>query len=144
MRRGFGLITAIIVLVLVSVLMTLMLSLSATSVKQTTDLYFKEQAELLARSAVEYGLLALSGHENNVSCVEKVNITYQGLYEANLSLYYIYAGSAVSPCSHVLVDNISTAESNLTALIDVTVRVRQDVTGLSEPIVIHRRTIQKP
>jgi hypothetical protein len=148
MRRGFGLITAIIILVVVSTLMTLMISLSTSSVKQTTDLYFKEQAELLARSAVEYGLLAISGHENNVSCIENINITYGNTHEANLTLYYIYAKSytTLPTCSsaHVLATNIDTNKSNLTTMIDVRVSVNQATTGISEPIVIQRRTIQKP
>ncbi len=152
MRKGFGLITAIIVLVVVSTLMTLMISLSATSVKQTTDVFFKEQAELLARSAVEYGLLAISGHENNVSCVENINITYPNAsaptHEANLTMYYIFdkVASPVVNCgaNHTLATNIETNKSNLTVMIDVIVSVRQDVTGISEPIVIHRRTLQKP
>ncbi len=152
MRKGFGLITAIIILVVVSTLMTLMISLSATSVKQTTDIFYKEQAELLARSAVEYGLLAISGHENNVSCVENINITYPSAstptHEANLTMYYIFdkVATPVVACdaNHTLATNIETNKSNLTVLIDVIVSVRQDVTGISEPIVIHRRTLQKP
>ena len=143
MRKGFGLITAIIIMVTVSVLMTLMISLSASSVKQTSDLYLKEQAELLARSAVEYGLLAISGHDNSVDCIENVNITYLNTYEANLTMYYIYEGAAVS-CANVLESNITTRESNLTTMIDVRVAVIQSVAGNTEPIVIHRRTIQKP
>ena len=143
MRKGFGLITAIIIMVTVSVLMTLMISLSASSVKHTSDLYFKEQAELLARSAVEYGLLAISGHDNSVDCIENVNITYLNTYEANLTMYYIYEGTAV-PCANVLESNITTSESNLTTMIDVRVAVIQSVAGNTEPIVIHRRTIQKP
>jgi hypothetical protein len=144
MRKGFGLITAIIILVIVSTLMTLMISLSSTSVKQTSDIYFKEQAELLARSVVEYGLLAISGHENNTSCIENINVTYQNAYEANLTFYYLYAGAAVPICNHVLASGISTEESNMTTIIDVRVAVRQDTTGITEPIVIQRRTIQKP
>jgi len=149
MRRGFGLITAIIILVVVSTLMALMISLSATSVKQTTDLFFKEQAELLARSAVEYGLLAISGHENNVTCVENINITYPNdtmpTHEANLTFYYIYDQQTTPTCvDNTLVSGIDTNKSNLTVMIDVRVAVRQDITGISEPIVIHRRTLQKP
>ncbi len=149
MRRGFGLITAIIILVVVSTLMTLMISLSATSVKQTTDIFFKEQAELLARSAVEYGLLAISGHENNVTCVENINITYPNdsmpTHEANLTFYYIYDQLTTPTCTdNTLASGIDTNKSNLTVMIDVRVAVRQDITGISEPIVIHRRTLQKP
>ena len=149
MRKGFGLITAIIILVVVSTLMSLMISLSSTSVKQTTDIFFKEQAELLARSAAEYGLLAISGHENNVSCIEHVNINYPSnaspTHEMNLTMYYIYAG-APADCNQTLpgASDINTSESNITVMMDVRVAVRQDTTGVTEPIVIHRRTLQKP
>ncbi len=147
MRRGFGLITAIIILVAVAVLMTLMMSLSSASLKSTTDVYLKEQAELLARSAVEYTLLAISGHDNNNSCIENINITYPDsttpTHEANVSIYYFFDG-APAGCSHVLDGTIVTKESNMTALIDVTVRVDMNNTGITDPIVIHRRTIQKP
>jgi len=148
MRRGFGLITAIIILVIVSTLMSLMISLSSTSVKQTTDIFFKEQAELLAISAVEYGLLALSGHNNSVNCVENVNISYPNTlvptHEANLTFYYIYDKDTTPTCNNILASNIETSMSNITVIVDVRVAVRQDNTGITEPIVIHRRTIQKP
>ncbi len=150
MRRGFGLITAIIVLVVVSTLMTLMMSLSSNSVKQTTDIYFKEQAELLARSAVEFGLLAISGHDNNSSCIENINITYPDAsvptHDINLSFYYIFDSTIPATCGadHILATNIDTNKSDLTVLVDVRVSVNQANTGVTEPIVIQRRTLQKP
>jgi len=147
MRRGFGLITAIIIMVAVATLMSLMVTLSSASLKSTTDIYLKEQAELLARSSVEYALLAISGHDNNSSCIENINIKYPNnttpTHEANLTIYYFYSGAPAN-CNHVLDDNISTKESNLTALIDVVVSVDMNNTGITEPITIHRRTLQKP
>jgi len=144
MRKGFGLITAIIILVLVSTLMALMMSLSATSVKQTSDLYFKEQAELLSRSAAEYGLLAISGHDNSVNCLENINLTYGDAYNMSIEFYYIYDSRPTPSCGHILADNIATNKSTLTTIMDVKVEVDQAVTGITEPIVIQRRTIQKP
>jgi hypothetical protein len=145
MRRGFGLITAIIILVAVSTLMTLMIGLSSNSVKVTMDLYLKEQAELLARSATEYTLLAISGHENNASCVEHVNISYPAgapTHEANVTIWYL--GNGIPNCTnHILANNLATDESNLTVIIDTVVSVSADL-NLSEPIRVHRRTIQKP
>jgi hypothetical protein len=95
---------------------------------------------------MEYALLALSGHENNESCVENINVTYNTTHEMNLSLYYIYAGTTIPLCSpdHVLASGINTPESNLTTLIDVRVSVVAEKTGITEPIVIHRRTLQRP
>ena len=147
MRRGFGLITAIIIMVAVATLMSLMMTLTHASLKLTTDVYLKEQAELLARSAVEYTLLAISGHDNNNSCVEHVNITYPNAttptHEANVSVYYFFKGAPAN-CNQVLANNIDTNESNMTALFDVWVSVDMNNTGISEPIVIHKRLLQKP
>jgi len=144
MRKGFSLITAIIILVIISTLMVLMFSLSSQTVKQTGDIYLKEQTQLLARSATEYAILAISGHERNATskCVENINMQYPATnpqYDINVSIYYI--GKNL-PCSssHILDNNISTADSNGTVIIDTVVTYLQS----NEPIRYHRRTIQKP
>jgi type II secretory pathway component PulK len=149
MRRGFGLITAIIILVTVATLMTLMMGLSSSSVKSTTDLYLKEQAEILARSGTEFALLAISGHDNRFSCVENINIGYPSAvaaeitHDINITLQYIGNGQNCT-ANRELADNITTDESNLTVIIDTVVSVNQVNTGITEPIRFHRRTIQKP
>ncbi len=145
MRRGFSLITAIIIMMTVSLLMTMMISLSNVSTKTTTDLYLKEQAELLARSATEYALLAVSGHDNHQSCIEQINIRYPSAaaptHEMNVTMWYM--GTDLTNCNHLLENNLSTPDSNLTAIVDVVVTVNQSNTGITEPIRLHRRTIQK-
>ena len=150
MRRGFSLITAIIILVTVSTLMTLMIGLSSSSVKTTLDVYLKEQAQLLARSATEYTLLAISGHNNvNDGCIENINIGYpQGnanrTHDINISIWYMGRGISTVNCANVIANNLSTDESNITVIIDTVVSVNQVNTGITEPIRVHRRTIQKP
>ncbi len=145
MRKGFGLMVAILIMMTVSMLMTMMLSYSTSSAKSTVDLYLKEQAQLLGRSATEYALLAISGHENSTSCVEGINMLYpqtvNPTHEINVTIWYIGNGLPTT-CNNIIHNNISTVESNLTAIIDVVVQVQADLT--SEPIKIHRRTIQKP
>lgn len=146
MRRGFGLITAIVIMITVATLMTLMIGLSSTSAKVTLDLYLKEQAELLSRSVTEYALLAISGHPNGTDCIENINIRYPEsapTHEANVTLWYIGNGIPTT-CAHILANDINTSESNLTVVIDAVVSVNQANTGITEPIRIHRRTIQKP
>ncbi len=150
MRKGFGLLTAIIILVTVSFLMLAMTKLTTSSVKTTSDVYLKAQAELLLKSATEYALLAISGHENNQSCVQNINIAYPNkvrpTHEMNMTLYYIYAGLAPAGCpnNRILAQNIDTNESNLTVVIDTIVSVDKNNTGITEDIVLTRRTIQKP
>lgn len=152
MRRGFSMITAIIFIIIVATLGALALSLSSSSVKQTSDLYLKEQAEILTQSATEYALLAISGHDFSANCLNAINSTYTAdgtnvLFDINISLYYFGNGlpancSKPSGSINVVSSNIDTNESNLTVLIDTIVTSRANVS--TEPIRIHRRTIQKP
>ncbi len=138
-RKGFSLLLAIIVMITIATLMALMISATSTTVKQTSDIYVSEQTKLLAKSATELALLAISGHNNNNNCIENINFTYQTYYDVNMSLYYIGNSLPCNP-SHLLDNNISTSESNGTVIIDTYVTFK----GSSEPIRYHRRTIQKP
>ena len=145
MRRGFGIITAIIIMMTIALLMSMSIGLSTATTKQTSDVYIKEQAKLFIRSATEYALLAISGHNNNSNCVKDIKISYPNStnpqYIATVNVWYIANGAPAS-CP-LLKNNIVTDESNLTAIIDVIVEA-QSVLGITEPIRLHRRTIQKP
>ena len=137
-RKGFGLITAIIIMMVIAILMSLTMGLSSTTVKHTTDVYLKEQAKLLLRSSVEYALLAISGHDNSGDCVESVTINYPQ-FTSNVDIWYMGRGIPAG-CNKILANNIQTDDSNYTAIIDVTVTTNAS----TEPITLHRRTIQKP
>ena len=126
-------------MITIATLMALMISLTSTTAKQTSDIYVSEQTKLLAKSATELALLAISGHNNSANCIENINFTFETNYDVNMSLYYI--GNTL-PCnpSHLLANAISTPESNGTVIIDTYVTFK----GSSEPVRYHRRTIQKP
>ncbi len=151
MRKGFSLITAIVFMILVATLGALALSLSNLSTKQTSDLYLREQAELLAQSATEYALLAISGHDFTANCLNTINSTYTDgtttLFDINISLYYLGNGlpaNCMKPSGSInaVSSNIDTNDSNRTVIIDTI--VSSNLTISTEPIRIHRRTIQKP
>jgi len=141
MRKGFSLLTAIVFLVLIATISALSISLSTSSVKQTGDVLLKSQAELLLRSGTEYAMLAMSGYNYNTSCLEKVNMTYDKIYDINVTIMYIGNGLPCNP-SHILSNDINTSDSNRTVIIDTVVTTSSTVT--TEPIRLHRRTIQKP
>jgi hypothetical protein len=138
MRKGFGIITAIIIMMTVATLMSLMIGLSTSTVKKTTDIYLKQQAEFLLRSSTEFALLAISGHNNSANCVENINITYNS-FTAKVNIWYLGNGIPTT-CSNILDNSVITSDSNYTAVIDVVVTNNQS----TEPIRLHRRTIQKP
>jgi type II secretory pathway pseudopilin PulG len=145
MKKGFSLLTAVIFLVVIATISILALSLSTESAKTTTDDYLKVQAELLAKSATEYAILAMSGHDYSSNCLENILIKYPEstnyTHEANISISYI--GSNL-PCnaSHILSNSLATDDSNRTVIIDTIVTTNPNIS--TEQIRIHRRTIQKP
>lgn len=148
-KNGFSLIIAIVILIIVSTLMALMISLTTTTVKQTSDIYLKEQTELLSRSAAEYALLAISGHDHDGlnNCVEKINIKFPNnanpTHEANVTLRYI-GDTLPAGCPQIVgATDINTTESNMTVVMDVVAYVA-DANLSPEPIRFHKRTIQKP
>ena len=143
---------AIAFLLVMATIAALMVSMTALTTKRSTDLYFQEQAHLLAKSATEYALLAISGHDiaatNN--CINQINSTYSGIYDINTSIRYIGNGFPVAGCNMLQyadgitdINDIQTAESNGTVIIDVYVSAASSQTG-AEPVKFHRRTMQKP
>lgn len=145
MRKGFTLITAIIFIVLVASIAALSLSFSSFSTKQTTDLYLKEQAELLVQSGTEFALLAISGHDINATsnCINAINAPYPTAaapqFDINITINYM--GSGLPAGCNMLSNAVVTADSNVTVIIDTIVT---DHNVSTEPIRLHRRTIQKP
>lgn len=141
MRKGFSLITAIIFLVLIATISMLALTLSTQSVKQTTDIFLKAQAELLLKSGTEFAMLAMSGTNYNVTCLNNLNMNYNRTHDINVTISYI--GNSLGACNAFAgANNIDTNDSNRTVIIDTWVRTSPGVT--IEPIVMHRRSIQKP
>ncbi len=140
MRRGFSLLTAIFVILLIGSLLYLALSMSTTTVKRTEDLFKKEQARLLARSATEYELLRISGYDFSGGCYSGENYTFNGI-DVNTTIRYIGSGFPAS-CALPGANAIQTVDSNGTILIDVIVSYVDP--GTAETIRYHRRTLQKP
>jgi len=136
-------ITAIVFMILVATLGALALSLSTSTVKQTSDLYLREQAELLLQSSAEYALLAISGHDFTSECLNNIHINYPAtnkLFDIDISINYL-GSNLPAGCQRFTTNDIDTNESNLTVILDITVT---DNNLSTEPIRLHRRTIQKP
>lgn len=155
MRKGFSLITAIVFMVLIATLSALALSFSSLNVKQTSDTYLREQAELLLQSSTEYALLAISAHEINAAngCLNTINAQFpksgnDAIFDINISINYLGIGlpskSAAKPCQKFSDNDIVTTDSNVTVIIDTVVSTNTDNNISTEPIRLHRRTIQKP
>ena len=122
-----------------------MLSMTAQTSKRGADIYFHEQAHMLAKSATEYALLAISGHNNSADCITNINSEYGDVYDINTTIRYIGLSTVDGTCANgnSLVDTIVTPESNGTVMIDVYITLNANSTG-AEALRFHRRTLQKP
>jgi hypothetical protein len=153
-HRGMAMFAAIAFLLVMATIAALMVSMTTLTSKRGTDLYFQEQAHLLAKSATEYALLAISGHSiaSTGNCINTINATYGDIYDINTTIRYIGNGfpTIAGACDMLKyangindVNDIQTAESNGTVIIDVYVTAPSDQTG-AERVRFHRRTMQKP
>jgi len=141
MRSAFSMIVAIATLVMIATIMALSLNLSTQSAKQTGTIYLQQQADLYARSATEFALLWLSMQKCSTN-PPILNIEGQK-YSARISYMHITTEPCVAGGTQIDT-GLVTAESNGTVIIDTILEVNQTLFNLSEPIVIHRRTLQKP
>jgi len=165
MRSGMAMIMAIAFLVIIAGMMAVMMNMTSVTTARTEQMYFKEQAQLLAKSATEFAVLAISGHNrlgNNTSCVIRINSqfpvggTVAPYFDINTTIRYIGLNAAAGTCAGAnnyiptpftpvggVIHPIA-PESDGTVLIDVYVRDTPGQLNLSNPIAYHRRTLQKP
>ena len=149
MRRGFSLIMAIIFLVLVATIGMFSLNTSAITAKQTTDIFLREQAELLAQSATELAILDLletdfikdcKAGKEIISSFFPNNEKENSLFEVKVKVERIFG--EIGTCKGTKVTAISTPESTGTVILDTTVKTIKDARNIP-PVRFHRRTIQK-
>lgn len=151
-KRGFAMIMAIILIVVLSTIMAYTLTLTTQTTKQTGDLYLREQAVLLSQSAAEYTLLAISGQPRkdvnttypNGNCLGEITAMYptngaDKMFDINVSIRYI--GLNCGAYNYTNPANLTTPDSNGTVLLDITVTSNPNTS--TEPIRYFRRTIQK-
>lgn len=153
-RGGFAMIMAIFFMVLMATMMLYMLNASAETTERTSSDYVNEQAQLLAKSTVEYVLLRVSGFNRDTDgdgvvddCLTGLNLTYpegSPMYKitVNISYHGLGAGAPAKCTSNGTQAALNTAESVGTMLIDVYVEDHPDL-QLNEPVRYHRRTLQK-
>ena len=137
MKKAFSLLSVIVFLLILSVLLGVSFSLMQNSTQKTDEHYLYSQAQLLAMSATEYAIMAIQG-QNLTNCLKKIDMSYQNIYDINISLYYF--GNGLPANCPVLANDIQYQESNSSILIDV--RVRSTLPN-QNPITYIRRTLQK-
>lgn len=152
-RRGFALITAVFLMILLSTMLLKMLSFSSSDAQQVVNDYLLEQAQLAAYGATEFAMLRISTEDHTAGCTRAISMRYPStgtkLFDVNITIQYVWngAGPGGTNCGNTLVTgktvSVTTAEQDGSAYIDVVVASDPVKTRLTEPIRFHRRTLQK-
>lgn len=77
-KKAFSMLTAIVVIVAMSVIAMYVMSTAGKSIKMSTDQYRKEQAMLYAKSYTEYTIMAVSADARAGNCLEDINANIDG------------------------------------------------------------------
>ena len=146
-HRGFAMILAIFIIVLVAGAGALLMHNAAKGSKTVSDNYLRAQASLLAESATEFAVMRAQGFDTSVgaggNCLNQLNITVNDasnspMFDANVSLTYSFRGPA--PVGGTCVFLEGNTSKDTTILVDTVVT---DHNLSTEPIRVHKRTWQK-
>ena len=145
-RKGFSLITAIILILIVSSIGALVVSLSGKIVNETAIQYKKEQSILYAKSYTGLSILAAISNE----CTKEIKATEgTGKNTYDIETYITYIGNEVNSiagCSGATTLGGSIKHKNSRAnaiIIDVFVSYDDPFSDTSRKVKYYRRTIQK-
>ena len=160
LRSGFSMLVAIFVILMLSLVATYIFYASSSIAKEGTIQYQREQAMVLARSYTEYAVLAISGNDRSVKCLNEINANigsdpYKGKgYVVKVYITYIgntkYINSG-DKCAKIAAELSNTDVDTLSVILDVYV----DYKDIQNPNlyngnanlvpwqVYHRRSIQK-
>ncbi len=151
-RRAFSIVTSLFIIVLMATIAMFVMNLSGKIVKSTVVQYQHEQAELYAKSYTEYAILAVTGNDRSINCLQTITatigspITGNG-YNIRTHIAYIANGAEVdlSNCDGVrILSSGVTAESTpLTIIVDTYVDYIDSENTTGPWMTVHRRSVQK-
>ena len=146
MRRGFGLMQAIVIVLLVGGIMMVAMRYARVAALHTADSYTRERAELFLQSAMEIAMLQIAGHDRSDGCLDRVTVTSRdGTFTADIRIvrYYLLAGSADLAACGSLGYPIGTEESHGMVMMEAVVTTNPDA-GIAHPVRLVKRSLQRP
>ena len=117
MKKGFSLLLSIIFMVIMAFIGLMIMQFNASSSKHATESFLDTKANLALRSATEYAILAIQGHNFDNGVLHSINISYP-LFDANVTIYYFLTNC---PTGDNKCSKIETNDTNGSVLIYTTV-----------------------
>jgi len=156
-KKAFSMITAIFVIVIMASLTSLIMNVTGKTIKETTQQYQKEQAQLLARSYTELAILKVIDSNRTATvpnpnpCVERIldhfgEVAPNG-YDIDIRIKYIGTNSELTDCSAsnviTTLNGITGFDRTISLVIDTYIKYRDFDDPTNKDITFHRRTLQK-
>ena len=121
MRKSFSMLITIVFIVVMSVIGYMIIKFSSSSTSHVSRSFMDTRAELMLKSATEYAILALQGHNFNSTCLNKINMD-DNLFDINVTYHYFTTDECNSSVfSHCKCSHIQTPDTNGSVLVYVTV-----------------------
>ena len=137
MRKGIGLLWALVILILVSTMLVFIAKVAFISQKHMTLGYGIQRGELFMQSCIENAIMAIEGYKRDNNCLNEINFTDEkGRFKCNVEILRYYCYNSNCPCSNEV--NISTPFSDGYVLMKVSVISDRDNIKLS------KITLQRP
>jgi len=115
LKKGFSLLLSIIFILIMSFIAVMVMSFNASSSKHASNAIMDLKANLALRSATEYAILALQGHDFTKGRINEINLSYP-MFNANIKFHYYLTNCNDNNCSQ-----IETKDTNGSVLVYVTV-----------------------
>ena len=145
MKKAFGLMSAIIILLLISTLLVAVVKFAFVSVKHTSDSYLIQRAQLFMQSSIENAIMAIEGYKRSSDCLSNIHfIDENNMFEANITIlrYYCYDNDDC-PCED-LNKSIKTDKSHGYVLMRVVVESNISNPRVDRQIRLITTTLQRP
>jgi len=145
-KKAFGVISALIIMLLMATLMVVVVKFAFVSVKHTSDSYLIQRAQLFMQSSMENAILAIEGNDRKSNgCLRNIRfIDENGMFEANITIlrYYCFDENDCN-CSD-LTKTIQTPQSHGYVLMKIAVESNTSHPRIDKKIRLEKVTLQRP
>jgi len=146
-KRAFGVISALIIMLLIATLMVAVVKFAFISVKHTSDSYLIQRAQLFMQSSIENAILAIEGNDRKSNgCLKNIHFTDENnMFEANITIlrYYCFNENDCN-CSSDLINDIQTDKSHGYVLMKIVVESNTSHPRINKNIRLEKVTLQRP
>ena len=134
MKKSFALLLSIAFILVMAIIGVMVMSFSSASNVHVRESYLDVRANLVLKSATEYAILALQGHNFSNGKIESIHINYP-LFYANVKFHYFLTDCNDNNCS-----KIDTGDTNGSVLVYVEVVSKNPNNRIRK----YRVTLQNP